>query len=489
MSTRLRHETDIEHLREVALMQDAELRRLAALVVKLKKENAELRGEPLTQQMLDGLFKAEVLKLQKAAEQAPNPGTNKRRQPLKTRTTFGPIDQSDLLTEVHVVELDEADKICPECGVGLAEMEGQFDRSELIDVIEVQYKRVLLDAQKYRCPKGCCIEQPLTVERLIPGGRYSRAFGAKVAADKYCHHIPLARQSRMMKEHGLTVPRHVLWNQLKHMAKQLTPVWMLIQQQIMSKPVIGLDQTGWPNLARKAGKNWQMWCLTAPGLVAHLIKDDKSIPTFEAITESFSGTIVSDMLRTHISAAARAGPRITLAACWAHVRRKFAESEADFPQARIALNQIRQIYDLERDVSDMDARRSVRDTQTRKVVGELKNWLDATSMPKTTSLGAAIRYATKHWQFLSVFLDDPEVPLDNNATERGVRGPVVGRRNHFGSKSRAGTKVAAVLYTLIECAKLSNVPPAEYLCAALESARLGTALTPAAYAQTLATPN
>ncbi len=71
------------------------------------------------------------------------------------------------------------------------------------------------------------------------------------------------------------------------------------------------------------------------------------------------------------------------------------------------------------------------------------------------------------WEGLTRFIDDPRIPLDNNATERALRGLVVGRKNHYGSKSRRGTEVAALYYTLIETAKLHGVEPKAYLSYAL----------------------
>lgn len=84
---------------------------------------------------------------------------------------------------------------------------------------------------------------------------------------------------------------------------------------VMAQPVIGLDQTGWPRLESGASKPWQMWCLTAPGVVVHRIRDDKSAATFGALVGNFHGTIVCDALKTH-EAGAREGPGI--AGCWAH---------------------------------------------------------------------------------------------------------------------------------------------------------------------------
>ena len=81
----------------------------------------------------------------------------------------------------------------------------------------------------------------------------------------------------------------------------------------------------------------------------------------------------------------------------------------------------------------------------------------------STGLGKAIAYMGGLWKGLVRFLDDPRIPLDNNATERALRGVVVGRKNHYGSRSRRGTEVAAVMYSLLESAKLAGIEPKAYL--------------------------
>ena len=128
----------------------------------------------------------------------------------------------------------------------------------------------------------------------------------------------------------------------------------------------------------------------------------------------------------------------------------------------------------------------MRTSESAAILERLRAWLRSTSAPKTTSLGAAIRYALHDWVRLTAFVTDPAVPLDNNATERGIRGIALGRRVHFGSKSRRGTQVAAIFYTLIESAKASGVDARGYLRAAMIAARAGIALTPGGYAAYLA---
>jgi len=87
-----------------------------------------------------------------------------------------------------------------------------------------------------------------------------------------------------------------------------------------------------------------------------------------------------------------------------------------------------------------------------------------------SGLGKAIAYTDGLWPGLVRFLDDSAIPLDNNATERALRGVVVGRKNHYGSKSLRGTQVAALFYSLLESAKLIGVDPAAYLAEATRRA-------------------
>jgi len=95
-------------------------------------------------------------------------------------------------------------------------------------------------------------------------------------------------------------------------------------------------------------------------------------------------------------------------------------------------------------------------------------------------MGKAIAYMLKLWQDLTRFLDDPRVSLDNNGAERALRGMVIGRKNHYGSRSKTGTEVAALFYTLFESAKLAGVDPHAYVLEAAKRAirNPGTATLP-----------
>jgi transposase len=103
-------------------------------------------------------------------------------------------------------------------------------------------------------------------------------------------------------------------------------------------------------------------------------------------------------------------------------------------------------------------------------VHEIQRWaLGQRALPES-SLGKALTYLLGQWAGLTRFLDNPRIPLDNNRTERGLRGVVLGRKNHYGSRSRRGTEVAALFYSLIESAKLCGVEPKRYLLTATRAA-------------------
>ena len=90
-----------------------------------------------------------------------------------------------------------------------------------------------------------------------------------------------------------------------------------------------------------------------------------------------------------------------------------------------------------------------------------------------SGLAKAINYMAARWSRLTRFLNDPCLPLDNNAAERALRGPVIGRKNHYGSRSRRGTEVAAILYSLLESAKIVGLNPTEYMHRAVDAALRG----------------
>jgi transposase len=471
----LQGENDVEQLRRIASAQQIQITQLMRVLSAKCRELEALKGNPQELQQTLALLNQLHEQARAQAGSEPKAGT---KPPRKARSTSGPTQQPELPIDQKLFELDEPDRTCPSCGLRLEPMAGQFEESELIDFVEISYRLVQVKQQKYVCRCGGCVETAPGPERAIKGGRYSLAFAIKVALDKYLDHIPLARQQRILTRHGVVVTAQTLWDQVFSVGMRLAKTADAMFEHALGHSVIGLDQTGWPKLDGKGDKPWQMWCLTAPGVVCHKIRDDKGADTFRALVGNYCGVIVCDALKTH-EAGARGNDQIKLAGCWAHVFRKFEEALPNHPEAQLALDWIGKLYAIdERAGPDLEVRTELRKTEAPPVLTELKTWLWSQAVLKTLSIGKAAAYVIANWDRLTLFVSDPLIPLDNNGTERAIRGPVVGRKNHYGSRSRSGTLVAATLYTLIETAKLHDVNPTQYLLEAVRAADRGEVLFP-----------
>ena len=456
----IEREQDIERLRQVARLQKSQLEHLIAVLARKCAELEKLKGGGSELQL--------ALKLLEEAQQeaakldAPAALEAEQRKKRPVQRGHGPTEQPSLPRVPLVCELDEADRACPQCGESLEPLAGEAERSEMIDVVELKYQVVEVERKKYVCGCGGAVETAPGPVRAVDGGRYSLRFAIKVAFDKYVAHLPLERQTRLMAHHGLNVTSQTLWDQCSAVTTLLEPTYDAIFTRLRASPVVGVDQTGWPDLEDASLPPWQMWCVTAPGLVYHRICDDKSARTFKSLLGDYEGWVVADALGTH-QAGARDCRGVRLAACWAHVLRRFRDAVGDFPEAQFMLAWIQDLYRIDATAKDIAERGRLRATESRAVTEKMKTWMQHVTALKTTSLGGAIRYTLGIWDRLTPFLDHPEIWLDNNPTERGIRGPVIGRRNHFGSKSARGTEVAAILYTLVESAKASGIDPIAYL--------------------------
>lgn len=477
----IEREQDVEELRRIALAQHAQIHQL---IDKLKRKCETLSfytGNKDELQQTLALIEGLTKQADEIAEKAKKVGVPK--PPKRPAEGSGPTPQPRLPHVPARFELDTADRVCPSCGGGLFEMKGQVETSEMIDVVEVSYRVVQVEQQKYVCKCGGCIETAPGPERATLGSRYSLALAIKVVLDKYLDHIPLERQARIMDRHGLAITSQTLWDLANVLAHRLASIDAALFDHVLAQPVIGLDQTGWPRLDGSGAKKWQMWCLTAPGVVVHRIRDDKSAATFKELVGGYRGTIVCDDLGTH-EAGAREGPGIVLANCWAHVYRRFEEAMPDHPDAEKACAWIGMLYEIDRKAEGDPLRLAeLRRSESVRVLDEIKDWLSSMVTLTSLSIGKAAAYTLGNWPKLIRFVDDARIPLDNNQTERGIRGPVVGRRNHFGSKSRRGTEVAATLYTIVETAKLHDIDPAAYIHAAIVAADRGELLLPALFAK------
>jgi len=489
--SRLEEISDVKTLQQVASHLEKTTVRQSKKIARLRAENARLKGECSDPQLELKLLKEQLAAMQReifseSSERTPRETKSGDDVPMKPRRGHGPTSQPDLPVEEVTHTLDEEDRTCSICGEVLTEMGDQVEESEEITVVGVEYKVLKHRRQKYRCR---CNEQVMTAPgpaKHIPGGRYSVDFAVHVAEQKYLDHRPLERQVKAMSRAGLDTTSQTLWDQINVLARILEPTYRSLCKIVLESGVVFADETFWRNHENSNTSKWWTWCVASNEIATYRILSSRSQKAAKKVLSGFEGIAMTDGYTAYQSLA-RSSPNLKLAHCWAHVRRKFLEA-ADFNQdlSEQAVELVNTLFEIEREVPRagpdateeekqriLELRRRLRQEKSKPAVKELLEWAgkhDGAVLPRS-KLGKAISYMLKLWKGLTLFLEDPRVPLDNNAAERALRGVVVGRKNHYGSKSKRGTEVAALFYTLFETAKLSGIDdPGAYVALAAKRA-------------------
>lgn len=477
-------------VKQAALLLEQENARLHKRLQELTSEIAKLKGKDGHKQL-----ELEIVRLQEqmarlrqemfGRSSEKRKSTEKPSAPRPSRNGHGRRAQPQLSVEECAHELTEAERVCPDCGAPLGEWEGQSEDSEEITVVERQFVVRKHQRKKYRCKHGCA---PVTAPgplKLVEGGRYSVEFAIYVAIAKYLYHLPLERQVRMYDVNDLVVDSQTLWDQIELLATHLDASYQALLGETFASPLVHVDETYWQMLKKGSSKKWYAWTVASPSTVMHRIFPSRSTATAREVLGDYHGIVVADGYEPY-QTVARAGPdgvpRYTLAFCWAHVRRKFVKAEPYAPTCAEVIDLIGKLYEVERDlpnphVLEGAARetaladiRATRQSRSAPVVAEIKAWAGRQHALPESSFRKAIQYMLDLWHGLTVFLENPWVVLDNNLVERQIRPLVVGRKNHYGSKSKRGTEVAAIFYSLIETAQLRGEDPSAYLLRAAKAA-------------------
>jgi transposase len=482
------HIDDPATLKELLRVYAAENARLHQRLQELVHEVAELKGKGAQEQLELELARIQekMSMLQRrlfgdSSERRRSEGAEDENRPAKKQRGHGPQPQPELRREQVLLELPEADRTCGGCQGPLQAIAGMTEDSEQITVIRREFVVQEVKRQKYRCRCGFGMHTAPAPVKHIPGGRYSLDFAIDVAINKYVDHLPLDRQRKRMARQKLFVETQTLWDQIDALAEVLRPVYDELREYILGFDVIGVDETWWRLMQKKATKKWWAWALTAHDACWFGIAPSRSAKTAAKFVGDFEGIVVCDGYRAYETLAG-ANSGVQLANCWSHVRRKFIEAEAHYPQCREALELIDELFRLERHTLDpavlsgdfkldmVEQKRKLREEAARPILDKLREWaLEQRGLPKSL-LRKAIDYMLGRWTALERFLDNPFVPIHNNRTERSLRGMVLGRKNHYGSRSRRGTQVAAIFYSLLDTATLNGLEPADYLHRAVTAA-------------------
>jgi transposase len=485
----LRLETihDLDQMRQVAQLLEAENRRLHERLAALSHELCALKGKSGAEQLELELLR---LKEQMAALSQRMFGRSSEKQPhdskseqkeAQPRRGHGPKEQPALPIVETRHELSESERACLVCSGQMEPMGEQTEDSEEITVVKRQFVLVKHKRQKYRCRCNAAVETAPGPQKLYAGGRYSLEFAVEVAVQKYAYHLPLERLVRMMWHEGLRVDSQTLWDQIEALCRVLRPSYALIRAHILSSEVLCADETRWMLLQKGGSKQWHAWALSTEDAVYYHIDPSRGEKVPQALLEGFSGVVMADGYICY-QTLARGSPGLVLAHCMAHCRRKFVEALPAYPQCQTALDLIKELYEVERGLPSLRGLVGAQREQALKLRSETRTkesaprmealhaWALAQSALPESLYDKALSYMLNLWPGLVRFAFDPRIPIDNNLVERDLRGIVVGRKNHYGSKSLRGTQVAATFYTLVETASRCGQDPRAYLLAAAQNA-------------------
>ncbi|MDT7532494.1 IS66 family transposase [Sphingobium sp. SA2] len=468
-----------EQARELDALKvfQAEVERLKAIIEALQRHRFGRRSEQLDPDQLQ-LALEEVETALAEAEHAHDKAS--RRQAARPRKT----NRGSLPAHLERIEqvVDVEDKACPCCGDALHQI-GE-DVAERLDVVPTTFRVLVTRRPRYGC-RSCesAVVQAPAPARIVEGGIPTEALIAQVLVAKYADHLPLYRQAQIYARQGIQLDRSTLADWVGRAAWYLRPLRDHILERLRRSERLFADETTAPVLdpgrgRTKTGQLWayarddRPWGADDPPMVAYVYAADRRGERAEAHLGDFAGILQVDGYGGY-AALARRRQQISLAFCWAHVRRKFYELADSSPVATEVLRRVALLYAIEDEVrgSSAEQRRAVRHDRSRIIVDDLRQYLDARNrqVSAKSKIGEAIRYALNRWDGLSRFLDDGRIDLDSNTVERSIRPLALNRKNALFAGSDEGGDNWAVIATLIENCKLSGTNPNIWLTETLTS--------------------
>jgi transposase len=357
------------------------------------------------------------------------------------------------------------------CGQALKRI-GQ-EVSEQLDCVPAQFFVLRHIRGKYAC--ACCqtLQAVPMPAQIIDKGIPAPGLLAQVVVAKHDDHLPLYRQSEIYARSGVHIARSSMAQWIGICGVRLTPLADALKDFILGHGVIHADETPVKLLAPGKGKTSKayVWVYRTTNFVAQRavfydFSTGRGGENARRVLQGFSATLVSDDFSGYHALQTQG---VTAALCMAHARRKLFEAHqfngSEIAGQAVAL--IAKLYEIERDARELEpeARRLWRQQHAKPVAEALHGWLSEQrqKLAKADVTAKAIDYSLSNWRGLTRYLDDGDVPIDNNAAENAVRPLAVGRKNWlFVGSPQAGERAAVVL-SLIESAKLNGHDPWAYL--------------------------
>jgi len=400
-------------------------------------------------------------------------GKNKK----KTRVLLPSLRHPDIPLIERDVEFEKP-PICKCCGHEMRDT-GLTEDSEFLTAIPAQYMVIRQKRHKYSC--GKCYSSIVTAPsppRVRPGGGYSDEMMIDVSVSKYCDLIPIERYAKMACRLGLRdLPPQSLIEQTHYLGEFIEGVYKKLKEKILSARVLHADETPHRMLEGSKKLKWYLWGFSTKDDCYFDIKASRSgSVASDFLLKSRCKYLVSDVFSGYSRAVKQANKerrgkkksgKILNIYCNAHSRRKFREASTHFEnEAKFFIDLYQKIYRLYRISRDRPPDRVLK---ARRLMRPLFEKMKSRAMEKVkcysskSSIGKAMFYFLNNYEGLTLFVDNADLPIDNNSLERLLRNPVIGRKTWYGTHSLKGAKTAAILFSIMESCKLNTVNPREYL--------------------------
>jgi transposase len=380
----------------------------------------------------------------------------------------------------EVADLPAPARRCQTCGQPFAPCGSDPHVTTLLE-IEVRAHRRRIRRRRYR-PTCACGSHPDLITapvppRLIPHSALGVSVWVRVLLDKYAFHRPTGRLLAELRGHGLDLAPGTLTDGLRRLRPLFEPLGEALRAHNRRQSHWHGDETRWQVFASvegKVGYLWYLWLVMSPEVAVFALAAGRAheVPE-ELLGDDARGIFNVDGYAAYPAMKQVKDGHVTLALCWAHQRRAFIEAERGRPElhawASAWLGRIADLYRLNaarlRAGPPGTAAFAAADAPLRQAVAALAQ--ASAAEQAQPELAPACRKVLQgldgRWAGLTVFVDHPEVPLDNNAAERAERGPVVGRKNYYGSGAVWAGELAALLFSVLQTLRLWGLDAQRWL--------------------------
>ncbi len=472
-------------------MHDRAVQREAALQAEIDRLRAQLR---LREQQLFG-HKTETSAATIPATTTPAATAPPRRRGQQ-RGRRGPRrrDYAHLPAVIEDRQIPGDQCCCQRCGRPFAPVSGTEDATVL--EVDVRAHRRIIRRHRYRPTCACGVHPGIVTAppapRVIPKSILGISIWVTVLLDKYLFYRPTYRLLAELRTYGLDLSLGTLTDGLRRLVPLFEPVYEALAAHSRRQPLWHGDETRWRVFATiegKVGFRWYLWAFHSADVVVFVLAAGRAHDVPEAhFGPDAAGILVVDRYKAYQVMDQVKGGAIVLAFCWAHVRRDFLGVARTWPDqegwAWSWVERIGELYRLN------DARLAVRADAAAFAVADAALQAAVTDMAEhgevelaDPSLHPARRKVLEslgnHWTGLTVFVAHPEVPMDNNTAERSERGPVVGRKNYYGSGAVWAGQLAAMLFSILQTLCLWRLNPRSWLTAYLTASAESGGTAPA----------